>query len=87
MNSCGDVVGSCIGVDFRALAFLCCSEDFGAVLCESSRSFRQVGHASKLTLRIDLLVPPRALNSVVNVVLKFGVTRRGLGLLLDPLMA
>ena len=50
------------------ICFLWCFEDLGAVLCEFSCFFRQVGHASALTLRVDLLVPSSDLNSVVNLV-------------------
>ena len=45
---------------------LCCFDVLGAVLCESSCFFRQVGHASALTLHFDSLVPSGDLNPVVN---------------------
>ena len=38
------------------------------MLCEFSCYSRQVGHASALTLRVELLVPSRDLNSVVKLV-------------------
>ena len=54
---------------------LCCFDDLGAVLCESSCFFRQVGHASALTLRFDSLVPSRVLISVVNPVYSLELLR------------
>ena len=61
-------MSSCLLAKKKCGLDLCCFEALGAVLCEFSCSFLQVGHASALTLRVDLLVPSSDLNSVVYLV-------------------